>query len=849
MNKFYNMTWSFVLETLKTDQYNGLSKEEIIKRRNAFGANILEMNEPLSIINLIMRKLLNVWVLYSLILTLVNVYFGEILISIIIFALLLFTLIFNIKIAYKNEKPLRKLQNLNNTICTVLRDKVISNISCKELVVGDIVILDKNFISPADIRLIESEDLKVRETLVTGEDYSAEKYETKIEEKNIPLSEMKNIIFKGSKIIKGSGRGVVTAIGEETEIGKTVKVLVYDRKEKQRLDDKVTRNVNLISLIFLVLTIVLFLLTLYKSKDMQASTYLINYLLLGFSPCSFLMAFNIYSIYIKDYWKKQDVYIKGISIFYLMNSIDMIFLDKVGAISQNNMYIKKIYTDGITYNISKENEINNIHLDRFLNIALLCNNGSYDFNTNTGTGDIIDQALIKYGNEFSLNKNVLLKEQRRIFEIPYDSDKRIQTSLNKIDNNFRANIKGAVDILLERCTHIMKNGIEKEITPEDIIEIKNADISISSKGLRTIGFAYRNFNYEPSVLENIESNLVLLGIAGFENPLKENINEEILSLKEKGIRIAIATEENKLTANDWGQDVKLIKSIEEIWSGIEMKYMDDIEVSKSINKIKIFSRISSEDKVNIVDKWNEGALKVLCAGENMTELPAMNKASVSIAVGSSSEAVKTLSDVYIKKDYISKLNKLINLSPKLLIQIKRALEYLFTSSLILIILLVLNFFKYEGFNIDQYGIIILVGIIIPVGTLKILISINRDIEFNKPDNISIRFLRSIIKSGLMGILIYGIYKMNLIFFNESSKQQIYLLATSYFIIKSFNGGTKYSLSKAMTRILFLVQGLGLFLIVSISTNYFNSYMQINDIILFVIFSIVCYLFTRQKPEL
>lgn len=849
MNKFYNMTWNLALEKLKTDEYIGLSKSEVIKRRETFGANVLEMNKPLSLINLIVKELLNVWVLYSITSIFISIYFAEFLISIIVIVLLAFTLIFNIRISYKNEKSLRDLQSLNETMCTVLRDKMIVNINCKELVVGDIVILDKDFIAPADLRLIESEDLEVREALVTGEFYNAEKYETKIEEKNIPLADMKNIVFKGSKIVKGSGIGVVIAIGKETEIGKTVKVLDYDRKKKYILDNKINRNINLISSIFLGLIIVLSLFNLYSRKELNRSIYMFNYLILCFSPTSFLLAFNIYSAWIRDYWNKEGVEIKSISIFQLIKDIDMIFLNKVGSISENNVNLTKIYTDGAMYNLTEGNNINTIHFNRFLSIALLCNNGFYNFSSDSGKGTIIDQALIRYAKGYSANKNILSKEQIRIFEIPYDSDKRIQTSLNKIDNNFRANTKGSVEALLERCTHIMKNGVEKEITEEDISEIKNADISISSKGLRTIGFAYRNFNYEPSILENIESNLVLLGVAGFKNTLKENIDEDILNLKERGVRIAIATEDNKLIADRWGEDVKIIKSIEEIWSGIEMKYMEKHEIDRNINKIKIFSKISSEDKVAIVEKWNEGALKVLCAGENMTELPAMSKASVAISVGESSKMVKNLSDVYIKKDYIRNLNKLINLSPKLIIQIKRSLDYLFTSSLVLMFLLFLQSFTMESFNINKYALITIGAFIIPIGTLNILISGNRNSEFNKFNDISIRFPKSIIKAGFMGILIYGIYKINSMFFNEPSQDLIYLFAMSYFIIKSFNGGIKYSLNKGMSRILLLAEVIGLLLVVLISTNIFTLYMPIKNILLLIIFSIICYFITIEKMEL
>ncbi|WP_032121938.1 cation-transporting P-type ATPase [Clostridium amazonitimonense] len=846
MTEFYNMPWSYVIKALETNQYRGLSKEEVQKRREE-KTNVVNVSKVHSPIFLFLKELWNIWVIYSLLGLSVSIYLGEILLSIIIALLFLSTLILNIKLRYKNEKALKTLQNLNNTVATVLREGVISNVNCKELVLGDIVLLDKNFIIPADLRIIESENLKIKETIVTGEKYLVEKYETKIEEHDIPLADMKNIAFKASQVIDGSGVGVIIALGEDTQIGKIVEVLDYDRKAKYILDNKINKNINFMSLIFSFLILSISAINLFITNDIKGSLEIFTYLFLCFAPPSFLIFFSIYLFWVNNFLQRKGIFIKNISIFELIKNLDVIFLNKVGAVTESQMTMEKLYTDGKVYSDGDEENINNIHLERFLHVALLCNNGSYDFEKDKGKGDLIDQALIKYSSKFSLFKTNLDKSQRRIFEIPYDSDKRIQTSLNKVDDNFRANVKGAVDMVLERCTYVMKNGIEKELTEEEINEIKAGDIAISSTGLKTIGFAYRSFNYEPSTSENIESNLVFLGIAGFENPIKEGANNCIADIKSHGVKTVLVTDDNKLTAKAWGEDINLIRTTEEIWSGIEMEYMDQEELERNINKIKIFSRINSRDKFKIVEKWTDKSLNVLCSGENMTELPAMNKANVAMTVGNSGKMVRNLSDIYIEEDSLHNLSELINLSPKFLIQIKKSLEYIFSCSFVLLFLLVLDKVLTKEFSLNSYSILMLSAIVMPLGALNILLrEDNEEIRLKDIEILSLNLFNCMFKGAFVSLMIYGLYRLNIKFFNEDSGYVLYFSAISYFIIRAFAGALKSSLDKSITRTLFFGESITLFLIIFQFTNMFETKVPVKNVLVIIVFSILYYFVARKN---
>ena len=227
-----------------------------------------------------------------------------------------------------------------------------------------------------------------------------------------------------------------------------------------------------------------------------------------------------------------------------------------------------------------------------LDIGLLCNdtqlvNGEIE----NSKDDLTEIALVKFAQQNGIYKRKIEREHRRIFQISFDTDRRIMTSVNKMDKNYRASVKGAVDSILDRCTHIMKNGVELEITEDDINDIRTADISMSNDSLNVVGFAYRNFNYEPSLKENIESNLVFVGLMGFDNKLKDFAEDYVKKSDELSIKPIIITEDSKLTAFAVGRKLGIVSRLQQIISGVEIDNMDEEEFNRIGEKINIFSRM------------------------------------------------------------------------------------------------------------------------------------------------------------------------------------------------------------------------------------------------------------------
>ena len=274
----------------------------------------------------------------------------------------------------------------------------------------------------------------------------------------------------------------------------------------------------------------------------------------------------------------------------------------------------------------------------------------------------MEVAYLKFGDEKSAHKSMLESKYRRIFEIPMDSDKRMLTTLNKGKKGCRANVKGRVDAVLDRCTYIMIDGLEKEITLEDIDRIKAMDFKFSLEGLITQGVAYRSFSYNPTKSENIESNLVFVGIVALENPLSENIEEEINEIKNRGIIPIIFTDDNKITATSIGKKTRLALRDNKVITGVEVDSLSSEELIDTVSRTRIFSRANPETKAKIIGLFTKDNYSVAACGETLGDLPIMSLCKLGIGKGNASEIIKKASDIFIQKNYLRGFLSLFHIS-------------------------------------------------------------------------------------------------------------------------------------------------------------------------------------------
>lgn len=658
MKRYYNNSWKEVVEALQSDIFKGLSNEECLSRRKSYGNNKIDLPESNKTFKVLIRASLSLYLVALLAISIYLIISKEYLLG----SAVLITYIFNLslKLFYTNRKEsqIGELQKLNYSTVVVLRDGVEKIVKSEELVKGDIVFYKKGSLIAADMRIIRANDVLVDETNITGERFLKEKFESKIDGNISTVGEMKNILFKGTVVKEGEGSGIVIETGNSTEFGKLLALLTYANNNKHTLGKKIEK---LLSRVIIVLISIIIVSYFILSKFGQASNILnLSLFSVGIFPVGIFLL-NYIRI-LKKNLNNDGIELINLSTFDLINSLDILFLDKVGAITKERMEVRKLYTNNEIILDKDTNYNKDINTKRLLDILLLCNNSIYNASDDTGKGDLLEIAYLRFAANKLAYKSALDAKHRRVFEVPIDSDKRFLTTLNKSKKGYRINVKGNLDAVLDRCTHIMIDGIEKEIEQEDIEKIKAIDYNFSVEGLTTQGIAYRSFSYEPTSSENIESNLVFVGIIALENLLNEGIEEEINYIKNRGSVPIIFTEDNKIAATTIGRKIGLIKNDNQVISGVEVSSLNREELIEVLKIVRVFSRVTPEVKGKIIGLFTRDNYNVLSSGETLSDLTSLSLSKVGIGKGKMPDIVKKICDVYIKENYLKGLFKLFDLS-------------------------------------------------------------------------------------------------------------------------------------------------------------------------------------------
>lgn len=656
MWKWVNSTWVTVLESLQVDKGKGIRTEEIINRKEEYGENIITLKTRKSIKKIIFNILKKPFVIILLIVTGLAIYNLD-LYGIVPLLLLIFSFKILKQMEQKEYKIYESLQQLNSSSCRVMRNGVFQTIDVKEVVVGDIVYVEEGDIIPADLRLIEDENLKVDENIITGEDTVVEKNKTFILDRNIGITEMKNILFKGTKVVRGEGSGVVVQVGDRTELGRILNYLSTSKEEDEdNIVKSIIRWINKWSLIVFLVAIVIGVFVMIIRGDILQGIKAVYKSIIFICPVYigtvFIMSKNIFDRALKQ----NNSSINDINVIKKLNKIDRILLEKVGTLTEEIEVLKNIYTDGEEVNLKDKDSFKKHNSNRILNIAYFTN----------GKDNLAGVSIDEYIESLNLEEGIL-NSGKFLFKNPYDNERRITTYVNSIEEFYRAHIKGTVDGVLEKCTHIMKNGVEIEITQEEIRNIKEKDIEYSSKGYDVIALAYRNFSYEPSAKENIESHLVFVGLMAFFNPVRETAKDFIYNCYENCIIPIIFTQDNKLSALTLAENIGLKARLQNVITGIEIDYTLREEFERNLNKFYIFSRTDYYQRLNIASFLENDGYKLLVTGEKIKDIPVMTTAHVGIGVGENiSPLVKKLSDIYIEKDYLNGILHVIEYSKGLI---------------------------------------------------------------------------------------------------------------------------------------------------------------------------------------
>ncbi len=662
---WYKLTEDEVIKKLNSD-LNGLTTEEVLKRQEKYGKNILPKKEPPSIFIIFLKQFLSPLIYVLLAASIIAFLIGDVKDSIFIFIALLINAIIGTYQEWKAEKGAYALQNIIKVKTTVLRDGHKIELDADELVPGDIVFLDTGLKVPADLRLLEVNSLEVDESFLTGESVAVQK-NIKIIEKDVPVSDRFNMAFAGATITKGKGKGIVIATGIHTEVGKIAKTVTESADTKTPLIIRMEKFSKHISFIVLFCCAVVFFTLVLKGNPLKDVFFLVVALAVSSIPEGLPVALTVALSVATQRMLKRNVIVRRLNAVESLGSCTLIASDKTGTLTVNQQTAKEIYLSsgeiffitGQGYNgdgfitDEKNNEIklqDNPVLINLVETGILCNDASlYQDNGKWSYyGDAMDIAFLASGYKSGLNPEEVRKKYQIKNEIPYESEKKFAAKFFIYENKLNAAVKGAVETISNFCSYMYDKKREKISINKELIE-KHA-LLFAEKGYRVLAVAGGEVS---TAEEKSLKDLVFYGLVAFIDPLRLESIETVKKCKEAGITVNMVTGDHPVTAYAIAKELGICNSMEEVVTGKQLEEIKDTESEEFIKLVassRVFARVAPMQKLHIVNALIKAGHFVAVTGDGVNDAPALKKANIGVAMGSGTDVAKDTSSMIVADD-------------------------------------------------------------------------------------------------------------------------------------------------------------------------------------------------------
>lgn len=684
---FYKKEFKDVVNALGSDT-SGLAQTEAKTRLEKYGYNELEEKGKTPTWKLFVDSFKDPLVIILLIAALVQVFLGEIVESAIIFTVLILNSILGVVQTRKAEGSLASLKQLSVPNAKVMRDNKKITIPSRELVPGDIVILEAGDYVPADGRIMEAQTFKVVEGMLTGESEPVLKHEGKID-KEVPLGDQKNMVFSGSMVVYGRATYIVTESGMKTEVGKIANLLENADNKQTPLQQKLDDFGKKLGVGIVILAAVIFAVQVSRGAELIDSFMFAIAIAVAAIPEALSSIVTIVLAVGTNIMAKKQAIIRKLPAVETLGSTSVICTDKTGTLTQNKMTVVNSYMYGTKEDVlddnvsSKEVAVDNMTNQEWeLSLAsILCNDSDV---TNEGIeiGDPTEVALINYADKNNLDYKKLRIKYNRLNELPFDSDRKLMSTINKVDNEVVMFTKGAPDVIFSRCKYALNNGEIVPISEEIINEYKRINEEFSNKALRVLAFASKDINDEnfvPSIED--ECDLTLIGIMAMIDPPREEVYEAVSEAKNSGIKTVMITGDHKTTAAAIAKDIGIMVDGDLALTGQELDDLSDSELDKNLEKISVYARVSPENKIRIVKAWQRKGKVCAMTGDGVNDAPALKQADIGIGMGSGTEVAKDASAMVLLDDNFSTIVNAVEVGRTVYNNIKKSITYLFSGNL------------------------------------------------------------------------------------------------------------------------------------------------------------------------
>ena len=554
-------------------------------------------------------------------------------------------------------------------------------IPAKELVPGDIVVLDTGDYVPADLRIIEAVNLKSQEASLTGESVPVEKSANTIEQEEVDLGDRENMLFSSSLITYGRGKGIVVETGMNTEVGKIAGIINSAEETQTPLQEKLNKLGKTLGIAALVICAIIFVIGLLYGKDpiemfMTAVSLAVAVIPEGLAAVSTI----VLAIGVQRMVKRHAI-VKKLPAVETLGSTTVICSDKTGTLTQNKMTVEKIFYNGKLLDAEEVKQNIDTNLEKLVYISMLCNDTKISAN-NELTGDPTETALVDMGFNLQFEKNIYDKNPR-IKEIPFDSDRKLMTTVNKINNKYVVLTKGGVDELLAKCNKYLYDGEERNDLEnyKKVITKNNEDMA--KDALRVLSMAYKEIDHEPTdeEMKNIEQDLIYVGMVGMIDPPRLEVKDAVDKCEKAGIKTVMITGDHKITAIAIAKSLGILQSEEEALTGAELEKMSDEDLTKNIRKYSVYARVSPEHKVRIVKAWQANGEIVAMTGDGVNDAPALKTADIGCAMGIvGTDVSKEAADVILTDDNFATIVSSVEEGRRIYDNILKAIQFLLSSN-------------------------------------------------------------------------------------------------------------------------------------------------------------------------
>ena len=681
---WHSMSVREVRRELQTSLKIGLDSDVVEKRKEMYGKNQLEEKKKESFFVRFIKQfndfMIIILIIASIISAFISYYEGshDYFDSIIIIAIVVFNAIMGLVQEAKAEKALEELKKMSSPVAKVKRNGKVTNVKTEEIVPGDIIILEAGNYVPADARLINSFNLKVEESALTGENLPVLKNADIILDSKTSIADTVNMVFSTTVVVGGHAEAIVTDIGMNTKVGKIAKMIITDESPETPIQKKLGEVGKYLGIGCLFICFAIFIIGLFKKiPPIEMFMTSVGLAVAAIPEGLPAIVTIMLSIGVTKMAKKNAI-IRKLPAVETLGSSSVICSDKTGTLTQNKMKVVEIFNSKGNVFEEKQNFI--------LKLATMCTDSviTYENGKINVDGDPTEKAIVNAALDLNQNRDEIYEKEQRINDIPFDSERKLMTTIHRVGNKYRIITKGAPDILLRRCTRYYDDGKVNSITDFVNYKINEYNSVMANKALRVIGVAYADLDFLPSKIDSktVEKDLTFVGLIGMIDPPREGVREAVSVCRNAGIKTVMITGDHIETAKAIAKDLGILKTNDLAITGAELDMISDVDLNKNIMKYSVFARVSPEHKVKIVKAFQRTGAVVAMTGDGVNDAPALKIADIGISMGENgTDVAKSASDMILTDDNFITIVEAVKTGRNIFENIRKAIHFLIATNI------------------------------------------------------------------------------------------------------------------------------------------------------------------------